>query len=118
MASLNSWKITKIDNVSHKLTVKHEDGDELSIEIPLEHRKDHASKAAYIKMHTDARDKIKANSAVIKNIVGNIDVNAAAQEIQDTLQALKVSQARDSKRIMMLAASVILLLVYIALKGH
>jgi len=64
-----SWKITKINNGQHTVTLEDEtDGEVMRLVIPAAHTKTSASKNEYVKSQTDARTAAKAANIVISSI--------------------------------------------------
>ena len=54
------WKVTSINNETHKATVRHTDGESMDFVIPPSARRTPADKSAWLKKQTDARDAKKA----------------------------------------------------------
>jgi hypothetical protein len=50
------WKITKINNETHEVTVTRTDGSLINFVVPSEHTVTSKSKLDYIKSRTDAHD--------------------------------------------------------------
>jgi hypothetical protein len=54
-----SWRITKISNARHEVTVSHKDGTEHAFVIPEEHRESSDKKIFFIKSKIEEQDSLK-----------------------------------------------------------
>lgn len=54
-----SWKITKISNAKHEVTIEHKDGTEHAFVIPEEHRDNSDKKTAFIKSKMEEQAALK-----------------------------------------------------------
>jgi hypothetical protein len=53
------WKVSRINNSTHSVSLKHTDGEIMEMIVPAEHTKSSNTKMSYIKQKTDARSVIK-----------------------------------------------------------
>lgn len=57
------WTVIGINNETHKVKVRHSDGEIMDMEFPESARRTAADKTAWLKSQTDARDVKKAKDA-------------------------------------------------------
>ena len=53
------WKVSKINNSTHSVSMRHADGEVMSFVVPAEHAISSSIKMSYIKLQTDARSAVK-----------------------------------------------------------
>lgn len=107
------WKISSINNATHEVSMRHLDGEVMSLVVPLEHAINPFAKTAWLKAQTDARDVVKDAEAAAKAEILRIEQEA----IEKAKAELSKLKKRHPAMYILMAVETIAILILL-LHGH